>query len=88
LALSIGPRKLFIAFNKQTIVREVAARKPDHLVAFVNNRIAKQARDFIIGVDDRQLRFVANRIDARVPSSPTETKPLPSPEEFAKIAAE
>jgi hypothetical protein len=88
LALPIGPRKLFIASNQQAIVDEVARRKPDDLVAFVNDRVVKQARNFVIGVDDRQLRFVVNRFGARLPSSPTETKRLPTPEEFAKIAAE
>jgi Protein of unknown function (DUF4238) len=83
LALPIGPRRLFIASNKQHIVDEVAARKPDDLVQFVNDRVVKQAREFVIGVDDRQFRFVRNRFDARLPSSPTEIKRLPTPEEFA-----
>jgi hypothetical protein len=84
LALPIGPRRLFIASNQQAIVDDVSARKPDDLVAFVNDRVVKQARRFVIGIDDRQLRFVANRFGARLPSSPTETKQLSSPEELAK----
>jgi hypothetical protein len=77
LTLPIGPRKLFIASNRQNIVDEVANRKPDDLAAFVNDRVAKQARRFVIGLDDRQLRFVENRFGARLPSSPTETIRLP-----------
>ncbi|TAL81003.1 MAG: DUF4238 domain-containing protein [Beijerinckiaceae bacterium] len=85
LALPIGPRKLFIASNRNEIVQEVARRKPDELVSFVNDRVVKQARRFVIGVDDQQLRFVANRFGARLPSSPTELTKFPSPEEMRKL---
>jgi hypothetical protein len=47
LALPIGPRKLFIASNRNEIVRDVAQRKPDDLVLFVNDRVVKQARRFV-----------------------------------------
>jgi hypothetical protein len=87
LALPIGPRRLFIASNQATIVREIAARKPDDLVAFVNDRVIKQARNFVIGVDDKQLRFVEKRFGARLPSSPTETAPRPTYEEVSALAA-
>src|SRR5271166_1675098 len=40
----------------------------------------QQACRFCIGMDDRQLRFVANRFGTRLPRSPTERVPL-----FAKI---
>jgi hypothetical protein len=68
-------------------VREIAARKPDDLVAFVNDRVIKQARNFVIGVDDKQLRFVEKRFGARLPSSPTETAPRPTYEEVSALAA-
>lgn len=87
LALPIGPRTLFIASNQQAIVDDVAGRRPDDLVALVNNQVVKQARRFVVGVDDRQLRFVSNRFGARLPSAPTETKPFPAPEEFESQAA-
>jgi Protein of unknown function (DUF4238) len=85
LALPIGPRKLFIASNRNEIVQEIARRKPDDLVSFVNDRIVKQARRFVIGVDDQQLRFVVKRFGARLPSSPTEFTKFPSPEEMRKL---
>lgn len=85
LALPIGPRKLFIASNGNEIVQEVARRRPDDLVSFVNDRLVKQARRFVIGVDDHQLRFVASRFGARLPSSPTELTKFPSPEEMRKL---
>jgi hypothetical protein len=86
LALPIGPRTLFIASNRQDIVDEVSGKRPGDLVTFVNNRVVQQARRFVIGVDDRQLRFVSNRFGARLPSSPTETQPLPTPAEMKKLA--
>ena len=85
LAIPIGPKTLFIASNQQMVVNEIAGRKPDHLITFVNDRIVKQARDFVLGVDDRQLRFVSNRFGARLPSSPTETKNRPSPDELSQL---
>jgi hypothetical protein len=86
LAMPIGPRTLFVASNRQAIVDEVISRRPDDLVAFVNDRVVKQARRFVLGTDDRQLRFVSNRFGARLPSSPTETIRLPSPEELRNLA--
>jgi hypothetical protein len=77
LALPIGPRRLFIASNQQAIVDELAARRPDDLVAFVNDRVVKQGRRFVLGIDDRQLRFVSNRFGSRLPSSPTELSRSP-----------
>jgi hypothetical protein len=65
-------------------VDHVIAWKPDDLVSFVNNRVVLQARRFCIGTKDRQLRFVANRFGAKLPSSPTEMSRFPSPEELAK----
>ena len=84
IALPIGPRRLFIASNTTDILRHLKARKPDALVNEVNDNIVKQARHFVIGIDDAQLRFVANRFGTRKPSTPTETTPMPTPEEFAR----
>jgi len=72
LALPIGPRRLFIAANQQKIVDDIATTKPDELATLVNDQIVKQARRFVIGTDDRQLRFVSRRFGMRLPSSPTE----------------
>jgi hypothetical protein len=36
----------------------------------VNNQVSQQARKFVFGADDKQLRFVANRLGKRVWSSP------------------
>jgi hypothetical protein len=79
LTLPIGPRRLFVASNQQAIVDDIAVRKPDDLVAFANDRLVKQARRFVLGTDDRQLRFVEKRFGLRLPSSPTEITRFPLP---------
>jgi hypothetical protein len=38
----------------------------------MNDRIVRQARTFVYGTDDRQLRFVANRLGEKMPWSPWE----------------
>jgi hypothetical protein len=87
VALPIGPRTLFIASNQQTIVDDVARRNPDDLVTHVNDRIVRQARRFVIGIDDHQKSFISHRLfGPRLPSSPTETKRLPTPEELRSFA--
>jgi hypothetical protein len=43
---------------------------PNELAQAVNNQVSQQARKFVFGSDDRQLRFVANRLGKRVWSSP------------------
>jgi hypothetical protein len=44
--------------------------KPDELVQTVNNKVAEQAYSYVYGVDDKQLRFVVNRLGKRVQSTP------------------
>lgn len=82
LVIPIGPRKLFVACNTTATAREIASLKPNDLVARVNDRVVRQARDFVIGIDDGQLRFVEKRFGDRLPSSPTETAPRLSYEEL------
>jgi len=87
LALPIGPRRLFIASNERAIVNEIEQRNPDEIVSFVNDRIVRQARRFVVGVDDRQLRFVGKRFGERLPSSPTERQRPRTPDELDALAS-
>jgi hypothetical protein len=41
----------------------------------VNHRVALQARKFVYGVNDTQLRFVDKRLGRQLPSTPLETQP-------------
>jgi hypothetical protein len=49
-------------------------RNPRELVEQINDRVASQARRFVYGNDDSQLRFVANRLGKMVPSTPLDTR--------------
>jgi Protein of unknown function (DUF4238) len=70
IVLPIAPRRLFIATNNAETFEAIKSQPPDTLVEAVNNQVAQQAYKFVYGADDKQLRFVANRLGKRVRSSP------------------
>ncbi len=74
LALPVGPLSLFIASNNVETEDIIKNMDPRQLMAQVNNRVASQARKFVYGTDDSQLRFVANRLGKMEPSTPLETR--------------
>jgi hypothetical protein len=72
IAMPLSPRRLFIATKSPQLIKDVAARSAGEVVLGVNNKVAEQARRFVYGVDDSQLRFVANRLGKMVRSTPLE----------------
>jgi hypothetical protein len=74
LALPIGPRMLFVATNNVQTENMIRTIDPGILMAQVNDRVASQARKYVYGCDDRQLRFVQNRLGRKWPSTPLETR--------------
>ena len=70
IVLPISPRRLFIATKDDETFQAITSGPTDQLAETVNNQVAQQAYKFVYGVDDRQLRFVANRLGKRVWSSP------------------
>ena len=73
LVLPISPTAIFVAErepNSDNAVRKLAKRV--NLAEGLNKRIVRQARKFVWGTDDRQLRFVANRFGERKQSTPLE----------------
>jgi hypothetical protein len=86
LAIPIGPRKLFIAAHTTGLAHTLMRDKADSVVAFVNDRIVRQARRFCIGVNDAHLSLFAKRFGEMLPSSPVETVPLPTAEELNALA--
>jgi hypothetical protein len=70
IVLPIAPRRLFIATNDDETFRAISSTPADELAETVNNQVTQQAHKFVYGVDDSQLRFVANRLGKRVWSSP------------------
>jgi hypothetical protein len=87
LAIPIGPRKLFIAAHTPGWGDALKRDKPDSVVAFVNDKIVRQARRFCIGVDDTHLSFFAKRFGEMLPGSPVETAPLPTTAELSEMAS-
>jgi Protein of unknown function (DUF4238) len=62
IALPIGPRTLFLASNDATLAGRIAHGDPSNVVKLMNKAVVSQAREFVWGVDDSQLRFVKNHI--------------------------
>jgi len=74
LVLPIGPRMLFIATNNIEMENRIRTIDAGIMMAQVNNRVASQARRYVWGTDNRQLRFVENRLGKKWPSTPLETR--------------
>jgi hypothetical protein len=69
IALPIGPRVLFVADHDGASPRGLAALDPTSTVRNVNMAVVHQARQFVWGLDESQLRFVQNRM-GRAPDRP------------------
>jgi Protein of unknown function (DUF4238) len=70
IVLPISPRRLFIATKNEESFRYFLEMNPSALAEAVNNQVSQQARKFVFGSDDSQLKFVANRLGKRIWSSP------------------
>jgi hypothetical protein len=73
LAIPIGPRALFLATNTEESERIIRSIPAHTLMMQINDRVASQARRYVYGIDDQQLRFIANRFGKKLPSTPLET---------------
>jgi hypothetical protein len=76
LALPIGPQTLFVAANTERTEHMIRSWVPDQLMEHVNDRVASQARRYVWGVDDAELRFVEDRLGKMEPSTPLDTAVL------------
>jgi hypothetical protein len=61
-AMPVGPQRLFIAANDQRLAHHLARQDHDELATTMNNEVTRQARKFVWGLDDTQLRFVERRL--------------------------
>jgi hypothetical protein len=52
------------------MLKTIQAMTSDEMAYSVNNKVSEQAVNFVYGIDDKHLRFVANRLGKMVPSSP------------------
>lgn len=73
LALPIGPRMLFVATNNIETETNIRTIDAGIMMSQINDRVASQARRYVYGNDNRQLRFVENRLGRKWPSTPLET---------------
>jgi Protein of unknown function (DUF4238) len=73
LAMPIGPRQLFLATNTMDTERAIMAMGARSVMGQVNERVTSQARRYVYGIDDSQLRFVRNRLGRRFHSTPLDT---------------
>jgi Protein of unknown function (DUF4238) len=73
LALPIGARMLFVATNNIETENMIRTTDAGILMAQVNERVASQARRYVYGSDNKQIRFVENRLGRKWPSTPLET---------------
>jgi hypothetical protein len=62
ISLPIGPKTLFLAARNDTMAKRLSDRDPDEVVVASNGIVVGQARKFVWGIDDSQIRFVQNRI--------------------------
>jgi len=72
IVIPISPRVLFIASRNEKTNDSINSMTTDEIVETTNNKVAEQAIKYVYGVDDTQLRFVANRLGKKVRSSPLE----------------
>ncbi len=73
IVIPLSPVHIFIATNTDDEANRIKAlSKSGEIVRRLNDQIARQARKFVYGSDDRQLRFVENRLGDMVPCSPFE----------------
>jgi hypothetical protein len=68
--LPIGPRRFFIATKTMETFQSFLKRKPEEFARAINDRVCLQARKFVYGSDDSQLRFVSKGLGKQVWSSP------------------
>jgi hypothetical protein len=72
LGMPIGPRLLFIAADDLAEGQQLARQDHNELTKLMNDSVVRQARKFVWGLDDSQLRFVEKRLGEMRPSSPLE----------------
>jgi hypothetical protein len=71
IILPISPDRIFFAARSQKVGSEIDRLcKIETTSVGFNDRIVSQARRYVYGTDDRQLRFVSNRFGRQLLSTP------------------
>ncbi|HVA13210.1 MAG TPA: DUF4238 domain-containing protein [Stellaceae bacterium] len=61
LVMPLSPIRIFVAAKSKEVIQQLE-RMRDEIAATLNDRIVRQARNFVYGADTSQLRFIANRL--------------------------
>jgi hypothetical protein len=74
LLMPIAPDRVFFAYQHQTSLDQVRSMsdRPTEFAQSINDRVVRQARQYVWGTNDAQLRFVKNRLGERLRWSPME----------------
>jgi Protein of unknown function (DUF4238) len=74
LFMPIAPNCVFVAYQHQTTLEQIQARSsdPSAFPELINDRVVRQARRYVWGTNDVQLRFVKNRLGEMLRWSPME----------------
>lgn len=70
LVMPISPTQCFIATNTIDVERQLQSLAPKEFMQRTNHKMACQARKYVYGIDDGQLRFVSNRFGRREAAGP------------------
>jgi len=71
IILPIAPDRIFFAARSPEVGRDIDRLcKVETTAVGLNDRIVSQARRYVYGTDDRQLRFVSNRFGRQLLSTP------------------
>jgi hypothetical protein len=79
IIVPLSPISLFLAVNTIQMEQHIRSLPVMDFVHEVNNIVCKQAQKFVYGTDNRQLRFVANRLGRGVPQFIASKRPTPLP---------
>jgi hypothetical protein len=63
IVVPIGPTQAFFACRSVEMQNYLSTLRPEKLMAAINDIIAKQAARFVYGKDEKQKRFVENRLN-------------------------
>jgi Protein of unknown function (DUF4238) len=72
LFMPIAPNCVFVAYQHHTTLEQVRSSDPSAFAESINDRFVRQARRYVWGTNDAQLRFVENRLGQRQRWSPME----------------
>ena len=67
IIVPIGPTQMFVAVNTPEMEEVLRTCDPHRLLGLMNDKVVRNARRYVYGTDDRQLRYVGNRLSRHTP---------------------